>query len=420
MAYARWSSVAELKESLTKVEKEVKKSGIPMYYDENDVYINDKGIHNLVIGITGSGKSQTTILPELKYAIDANESFLVNDPRGDIKETLKPLLDKNKYDVITIDFTNPSKGNKFNPLLLPYQLYKNDKDTGLELIEQISHYIFASEGKTNVDPFWENSASSLFTGLLLYMFETLKEKDINLTTLYELSLDLDKIKKDLEKFSKTSSLFINLNSVLASPEATKSSIVSVFMQNIRLYVEKESLVDMMKTTDFSFENIKESKKAIFIIGDNKRTTSRLVPIVIQEFYTALMTEKTDKNFNIVIDEFENLYPIRDLHNKLTEGRANYIRFTVVIKSILELRNNYGKEEAEVLRMSFGNIIYLLSNDNDTLEEISKLCGEQMTEAGLIPLVTKEDLKLMQNYEAVILMPRMYPIKTKLLPFFAIK
>ena len=31
MAYARWASKAELKDVLTKVEGEVKKSGIPMY-----------------------------------------------------------------------------------------------------------------------------------------------------------------------------------------------------------------------------------------------------------------------------------------------------------------------------------------------------------------------------------------------------
>ena len=34
---------------------------------------------------------------------------------------------------------------------------------------------------------------------------------------------------------------------------------------------------------------------------------------------------------------------------------------------------------------------------------------------IIPLITVEELKMMNRFEAVILIPRMMPIKTKLLP-----
>ena len=419
MAYARWSSAAEIKDALTKVEGKVKKSGIPMYSEDGDIYLNDKEYHNLVIGITGSGKSQLTILPQLKYAIEAGESFLVNDVRGEIKKELSDALQKNNYEVITIDLTSSSRGNKFNPLLLPYELYKKNKDDGLDLIDKISHYIFVSED-TNVDPFWENAASSLFIGLVLYMFENNKPEEITIQTLYKLSLDLDVIKKYLETIPKTSALYINLISVLGAPFETKASIVSVFMQNLRLYVSKESLTKMMSATDFSLDNIKEGKKAFFIVSDSKKTSNRLVPVIMEEIYSELIDEESKKNFNIIIDEFENLFPIKDFNAKLNEARSNAIRFTIIVKSILELRNKYGRENSELLRMAIGNVIYLLANDEETLECISKLCGEEMTEKGLVPLITKEDLKLMKKQEAVVLMPRMYPIKTKMTAYFEMK
>lgn len=416
MAYARWSSEAELKDTLTKVEGTVKKSGIPMYEENGDIYLNDKEYHNLVIGITGSGKTQLTMLPQLKYAIEAGESFIVNDVKGAIKETLKDSLKENSYEVITINLANPSEGNNYNPLLLPYELYKKNKDAGVELIDKISHYIFVSE-ETNVDPFWENSASSLFAGIALYMFETKKKEEITLKTLYELSLNLDEINDYLEKVSKSSALYINLISVLGSPKETKASIVSVFMQKLKLYISRESLLNMMENTNFELSNLKEGKKAIFVVSDSKKTSNRLVPIILEEFYEELIAEESKKNFNIIIDEFENLFPIKDFNAKLTEARSQGIRFTIVIKSILELRNKYGKENAELLRMAMGNIIYLLANDEETLESISKLCGEEMTEKGLVPLITKEDLKLMKKQEAVVLMPRMYPIKTRLKAYY---
>ena len=419
MAYARWSSAAEIKDALTKVEGSVTKSGIPMYKDEGDIYLNDKEYHNLVIGITGSGKTQLTMLPQLKYAIEAGESFIVNDVKGEIKETLKDSLKENKYETITINLANPEDGNKYNPLLLPYELYKKNKDAGIELIDKISHYIFVSE-ETNVDPFWENSASSLFAGIALYMFETKKKEEITLKTLYELSLDLDEIKNYLDNVSKSSALYINLYSVLFAPTETKASIVSVFMQKLKLYISRESLLNMMEETNFELTNLKEGKKGIFVVSDSKKTSNRLVPIILEELYEELIREESKKNFNIIIDEFENLFPIKDFNAKLTEARSNGIRFTIIIKSILELRNKYGKENAELLRMAMGNIIYLLANDDDTLAEISKLCGEEMTEKGLVPLITKEDLKLMKKQEAVILMPRMYPIKTRLTAYFEMK
>ncbi len=419
MAYARWSSAAEIKDALTKVEGSVTKSGIPMYNDEGDIYLNDKEYHNLVIGITGSGKTQLTMLPQLKYAIEAGESFIVNDVKGEIKKTLKDSLKENNYEIITINLANPEDGNKYNPLLLPYELYKKNKDAGIELIDKISHYIFVSE-ETNVDPFWENSASSLFAGIALYMFETKKKEEITLKTLYELSLDLDEIKNYLDKVSKSSALYINLYSVLFAPTETKSSIVSVFMQKLKLYISRESLLNMMEETNFELTDLKEGKKGIFVVSDSKKTSNRLVPIILEELYEELIREESKKNFNIIIDEFENLFPLKDFNAKLTEARSNGIRFTIIIKSILELRNKYGKENAELLRMAMGNIIYLLANDDDTLAEISKLCGEEMTEKGLVPLITKEDLKLMKKQEAVILMPRMYPIKTRLTAYFEMK
>lgn len=418
MAYARWSSEAEIKDALKK-EGEITKSGIPMFYDDENLYINDKEHHNLVIGITGSGKTQLTILPQLKYSIEKSESFIVNDVRGEIKEELKDSLNKNNYDVITLNLANPEVGNKFNILTLPYELYKKNKDEGMDLIDRIAHYIFVSE-ETNVDPFWENCASSLFAGLAIYMFENKKAEEITLKTLYELSLDLEPIKKAVEKAEKTSLLYINLFNTLHAPSETSASIVSVFIQNIKPYIGKTSLLEMMNTTDFSLDNLKEGKKAIFVVSDSKKTSSRLVPIIIEELYTELTREESKKNFNIIIDEFENLFPIKDFNSRLNEARSNAVRFTIVIKSILELRNKYGKENAELLRMAVGNIIYLLANDNETLEMISNLCGEEMTEKGLAPLITTEDLKLMKKQEAVILMPRMYPIKTKLKAYFEMK
>ena len=74
----------------------------------------------------------------------------------------------------------------------------------------------------------------------------------------------------------------------------------------------------------------------------------------------------------------------------------------------------------MLKMVFGNIIYLLANDLETLEEISKLCGKKKVNDNFEPLITVEELKLLDMFEAIILIPRINPIRTKLVPDYQIK
>ena len=70
-------------------------------------------------------------------------------------------------------------------------------------------------------------------------------------------------------------------------------------------------------------------------------------------------------------------------------------------------------------MCFGNLVYLLANDLMTLEEISKLCGNEVVDGNIEPLITVEELKIFNNFEAIVLIPRMMPFKTKLLPDYQI-
>ena len=102
---------------------------------------------------------------------------------------------------------------------------------------------------------------------------------------------------------------------------------------------------------------------------------------------------------------------------LNYSREVGIVFTIMIRGFNDLKNAYGKEGAEMIRLGFANILYLLSQDIETLEEISKLCGETTKKE---PLVSLEDLKTLRPFEAIIITIRMMPFKTKLLPYFEMK
>ena len=96
MNISNWATLEEFKEKLEGVNLNsgVQESGIPITYDDDKLYIDKSGKHNLIIGSTGSGKTQSIILPMIRLSIMAGESFLINDPRGELYERVAGKLKK--------------------------------------------------------------------------------------------------------------------------------------------------------------------------------------------------------------------------------------------------------------------------------------------------------------------------------------
>ncbi len=421
MNYSRWTTEEELKSRLTKVnyESDIKKSGIPLTYDDKNLYIKDDNVHTLVVGSTGSGKTQTVVLPQLRLAIMADESFIVHDVKGEIYEKLSGELAKRKYNTIVINFANTDLGNSYNPLSLPYELYKEGKkDDAIELLETVGRYICRTDSKeTNVDPFWENSCVSLFAGLGVYLFENAESKEeVNLNSISKLSSSFESIEKYVKDSDKSSLTYKYLSSIVLAPIETKGSILAVFNQSIKLFTTRENLLQLLSNTDFDIKSIQKEKTALFIISENKSYSRKLISLLINQCYEAVTLNKNnERRLNILIDDFENIEKINDYVNMLSLSRSYNIKFSIFVKSFLELRNTYGKEETEILKFNFGNIIYLLASDLETLEDISKLCGNKKVNNEIEPLISTDELKLLNFFEAIVLIPRMNPIRTKLLP-----
>ena len=417
MSYARWATKEEILEQTKKVTKEgpVEVSGIPVMYDEDSAYISKSAIHNLIVGGTGSGKTQSIVLPEIYLAIRAGESFIVNDNRGEIYEKMSGFAQKNGYKVEVIDLVNMNKGCNFNPLYLPYKLFKEDKiDASVELLENVGYNLISDNGFNDADPFWENSAISLFVGLAIYLFCRAKEDEININSIANLVDNLDAVKEDINNLEKAPIINTFLTSILNAPTDTKGSIIAVFKQKIRLLTSREALSKLLASNNIELGNIKNEKTALFIIGDGKYSKF-ITPMIFNQVCNIIKLNNNSNNkLRIMLDDFDELKPINGIYEMLTDCRSLGIKVTAIIKSFLCLIDKYGEKNSEFVKMAFGNTVFLLANDIETLNRISQECGRKSETESLI---TVEELKVLKPFEAVILMNRMYPIKTKLVPYF---
>ena len=208
MSYSEWSTreAMQKKAAAVNLDTGVKKSGLPVMYDDKYLYIDTSEAHNLLIGSTGSGKTQTVILPLLKLAMMAEESIVINDPKGEIFGRTAQKLEDEGYKNIVIDFEDSRMGNSWNPLTLAYKQFKEgNSDKAIELIEDLGYYLIADTQRQETDPFWTNSTINYFTGLVLYLFKNAKDEEINLNSVAKLAnLLLDKTSS--EKFLKKSDL----------------------------------------------------------------------------------------------------------------------------------------------------------------------------------------------------------------------
>ena len=414
MSYARWASKEEIVVHTTKITKnsDIKKSGMEVMYDEDNIYINDSEVHNLVIGSTGSGKTQTTIMPQIYLSIKAGESFIVNDHAGELYDTFSGQAKEAGYKVQALNFRDMTKGNNYNPLYIPYTLYKKGNiDDAVELIENIAYNIMSDFNQTEADPFWEQSSINLFTGLTLYLFTKAKEDEINVNSVINLSYNLDPIKNEI---TGNNLIQTYLSPILDAPKETKGSIISVFQQKAAIISSRDSISKLLCNNNLDLENIKKEKTAIFIISDGKFSSIIMPMILNQVFILNRIYKDNSQRLNIILDEFGLIKPIKDFPNLLTEARSLNIRLTIVIQSILHLENIYGPKSTEFIRMQISNTIFLLASDIHTLETISKECGRIDDNNQLINV---EELKVLEPFEAIILTNRMYPIRTKLLPYY---
>ena len=435
--YSRWAKDKEMKSLLSLVVPNSKTSpvaGVPLINNGKEIWVDNGEYHNLIIGSTGSGKTQIMVHPLVKILAKKGESMIVTDPKGEIYEENVELLRQKGYNIILLNFRDPQRGNAWNPLSLPYSLYQGgNQDKANELLDDLAMNILYDEKSQNQDPFWERTSADYFAGLALALFEDAKEAEINLNSINlmttvgeEKYLGNTYIKEYFSDKNQASPAYINVASTLMAPSDTKSSILSVFKQKIKLFSSRENLSEMLSHNDFDMKSIGRQKTAVFIvIQDEKKTYHSLVTIFIKQCYETLIDVAQENGgklpfrTNFILDEFANMPPLKDVTTMVTAARSRNIRFNFIIQNFAQLYQVYGKENGETIKGNCGNIIYLISSELSALEEISKMCGEvkskEKDKTASTPLVTVSDLQRLKQWETIILRTRMMPFKTRLTP-----
>lgn len=435
--YNRFLTAKEMKRAPNIVKIPVKgkmdAAGTVFINDGKHMWVDNSEHHTLIIGMSGSGKTSALVDPQVRSLIGHSESMVITDPKGEIYRDTAANLKEHGYKIVVVNFREPTTGNSWNPLTVPYKMYKEGKtDKAKELLEDIAQNILISKNANN-DPFWETSAADYFTGFALSLFNDAKENEVNITSVSSMISEGEQKNGLRSTFAKdyfdlkgeNSAEYQYAKGTLISPDDTRSSILAVAQSKLRAFASREQLSEMLSYSDFNMDDIGKEKTAVFlIVHDEKKTYHPLATIFIKQLYEVLIdvahknpSGKLKYRTNFILDEFANMPELKDVDAMVTAARSRLIRFTFIIQNFAQLDDVYGEKKAETIRSNCANLVYLLTNELAALEKISKLCGEVKSKENektvSTPLVTVTDLEKMKKNEIIVIRSRMAPFRTVL-------
>lgn len=414
------------------------------------------GVHCLIIGTTGSGKTIRFVIPTMQFLARSalRPSLVVTDPKGELYFSQSKLYQERGYEVLTLNLREPLKRSScWNPCHIAYEEYQeglkqkelikfhsdnvDDYKGKLKLAESKSQFheqwyefngyafanlksamteaerregsmkskaqesisdlvqtIYAESARKANDPFWTKSASSLVEGLLLAMLEDSEVPNLgitaerfNLGTISStLSLRVDSLKSYFAIRDVSSNAKRKAQGPLGAPTGgTQESIISTAMADLSSFADPD-IQYITCNNDIDFKDIGRKPTVVFlIIPDEKENRHIFASLFITQAYKQLVELASGDEgvngacphpVNFIIDEFANMPVIPGMENKITVARSRGISFMLIIQALSQLRAKYGPDVAEIIRSNCNLQVFLATNDNETAEYFSKICGEK--------------------------------------------
>lgn len=127
----------------------------------------------------------------------------------------------------------------------------------------------------------------------------------------------------------------------------------------------------------------EQPTAVFMVIPDYDTSNHVIgSIFISQLYTELATncketpgKKCFRRVHFILDEFGNMPAINDMDNIMTVCLGRNILFNLLVQSYSQLENVYEKG-AKIIKENCQNHILIMTNDEETIEEISKKVGHK--------------------------------------------
>lgn len=350
-----------------------------------DGRMHRRNLNVLVVGGSGAGKTRFFAKPNI---MQANTSFVVLDPKGEILRDTGGLLEKQGYDIKVLDLINTEKSHGFNPFVY----LRSDKDV-LRLVSNLIRNTTPKGAQSN-DPFWERAETALLEALILYLVNEAPPEEQNFPMVMEMINAAEVKEEDEEYASVLDELFERLAMndpehlavkqyhifKLAAGKTAKSILISL---GVRL--EKFNLpqiASIVSYDELDIPSLGERKTALFaIIPDNDSSLNFIIGMmyssIFQELYYIadhVYGGRLPVHVHCVMDEFANIALPDEFDKLLATMRSREISVSIIIQNIAQLKALFEKQWESIIG-NCDEFLYLGGNEDSTHELVSKKLGK---------------------------------------------
>ena len=345
-----------------------------------------RNLLQIVVGGSGSGKTRFFAKPNL---MEANCSYVVCDPKGEMLRSIAPLLLEKGYVVKVFDLIDTKHSNCFNP----FAYLHDDKDV-MKMVNNLIKNTTPKDAQQN-DPFGERSEIALDTAIILYLIHEAPPEEQTLDmVLYMLNCagaseedesyqsPLDLLFEALED-EEPDHVAVREYQIFKQAEGrTAKSILITAAVRLSAFILPE-INRITSHDELELHLLGERKQAVFcVIPDNDSTFSFLVGMLYTCTFQSLYY-RADKlhqgglpvPVRLMMDEFCNVALPDEFGKIQATMRSRNIMSTIILQNISALKALY-KNEWEGLLGNADTMLYLGGNEQSTHKYISEMLGKQ--------------------------------------------
>ena len=351
-----------------------------------------RNLNTLVVGGSGSGKTRHYAKIN---AMQANTSFIILDPKGEILRDTGGLLAAKGYDIKVLDLINMDKSHCYNPFVYLHSDGSSDDDSRIQKLATNLFQNTTPKDSKSSDHFWDDTASMLLKALMCYLHYEAPPEERNFPMLMEM-LRSGEVREEDEDFrSPLDELFDRLE--MKNPDhialkyyrdyhqgsgKTLKSIQITLSSRLEKF-NLDSLAGITKTDELNLRQLGEKKTALFaVIPDSDTSYNFMVGMLYTQIFQELeyladnvYHGRLPVHVHFIMDEFANCALPSEFDKTVSVIRSREISVSIILQNLAQLKKLFEKEWESIVG-NCDELLYLGGNEQSTHEYISKLLGKE--------------------------------------------
>ena len=367
-----------------------------------------RNLNTMVVGGSGAGKTRAYAKPNL---CQANTSFVILDPKGELLRDTGYLLEQKGYEVRVLDLLDMSRSHCYNPFVY----LRDDND-----VQRLVTNLFKSttpKGSQSQDPFWDTAASMLLLALIFYLHYEAPPDEQNFPMVMEM-LRAGDVREDDDSYqSPLDELFERLEMRNPDHIAVKyykdyhsgsAKTLKSIQITLAARLEKfnlESLASLTATDELDLPSLGEKKVALFaLIPDNDTSFNFLVSLLYTQLFQQLFTLADHKyggrlpvHVHFLMDEFANVSLPDDFDKILSVMRSREVSVSIILQNLAQLKALFEKQW-ESITGNCDEFLYLGGNEQSTHKYVAELLGKETIDTNTYGKSTGRSGNYSTNYQ----------------------